>query len=349
LTVVDPNVATAAQIRDWSVAVREDIPRMTAHELSDLESTLIAVKHRLRKLGQDIAETERTRIRAVQRIGELLGPGLPGDYDRALLGNTNIGKNQQCLSQAERERRHQARLLARYPEVVDEALAQSKPSLNKAVNLCKRKRAADEAVNVAQQMAEAIVVDGEVVDEPAQWWWQLGDHLLYCGDSSDQEFIERARGAKLAFADPPYNAGKAEWDHGFTWRHDYLTEIADIAAVTPGISAIADFFGTTTMPYRWSIAAHISNGMTRGPLGFGNWIYVAIFSGLDSIHRSAQDHMTLTVDASTTHEAAHESRKPARLLIDLIQLFTDEGDLVVDPFLGSGTTLFAADSAVMRT
>ncbi|MGH4008677.1 MAG: DNA methyltransferase [Pseudonocardiaceae bacterium] len=312
---------------------------MSADKLSELESTLIAVKHRLRRLGEDIDEAERTRIATVQRIGQLLGQGKPGRPETS--GNHYVVKTRR--SQAEKDHDYHARLLAQYPDVVEQALAQPKPSLNKAVNLCKRARAADEAAKVAQQMAE--VIEGGSADEQAHKWWQLGDHLLYCGDSSDQEFIERARGAKLAFADPPYNAGKAEWDHGFTWRHDYLTEIADIAAVTPGISAIADFFGTTTMPYRWSIAAHISNGMTRGPLGFGNWIYVAIFSGLDSIHRSAQDHMTLTVDASTTHEAAHESRKPARLLIDLIQLFTDEGDLVVDPFLGSGTTLFAADSA----
>lgn len=218
------------------------------------------------------------------------------------------------------------------------------------MNLCKRQRAAEEAAKVAEQMA-ATVVEEQADSEPAGPtgpWWQLGDHLLYCGDSADQEFIDRAKSARLAFADPPYNAEKAEWDRGFTWRHDYLADVADIAAVTPGISAIADFFGATTMPYRWSMAAHVSNGMTRGALGFGNWIYVAIFSRLGSIHRNAQDHRTITVDASTTHEAGHESRKPVRLLVDLIQLFTDEGDLVVDPFLGSGTTLFAAEQAGRR-
>ncbi|MGH3540781.1 MAG: DNA methyltransferase [Mycobacterium sp.] len=315
---------------------------MTEDDLDWVEVRLIALRKRLRQLGKDIDETERSRILAWERKGQLLGEATPGRP--VTLVNANVKNANDSLSAAERYGRHQARLLAAYPEVVREAIKDTKPSLNKTVNLCKRARAAEEAAKVAHQMAG--VIQGELVDgEQTGKWWQLGDHLLYCGDSSDQEFIDRAKGAKLAFADPPYNAGKAEWDHGFTWRHDYLTEIADVAAVTPGISAIADFFGTTTMPYRWSIAAHISNGMTRGPLGFGNWIYVAIFSGLDSIHRNAQDHITLTVDASTTHEASHESRKPARLLIDLIQLFTDEGDLVVDPFLGSGTTLFAADSA----
>lgn len=179
-------------------------------------------------------------------------------------------------------------------------------------------------------------------------WWQLGDHLLYCGDSTDEGFVDRARGAKFAFADPPYNAGKAEWDHGFTWRHDYLAEIAEIAAVTPGISAIADFFEGTSMPYRWSMSAWITNGMTRGALGFGNWIYIALFSTGESLHRNAQDHLRITVDASSTGETIHESRKPAGLLVELLHTFTTEGDTVVDPFLGSGTTLFAAEQAGRR-
>jgi hypothetical protein len=343
ITEFDPKMASARRIREWTIAVRERIPEMSADELADLESTLIAVKHRLRRLGADINEAEHTRIRAVQRIGQLLGPGSRG---RPGMSQTqDITKSGH--SQTERNRDYQARLLAQYPEVVEKALQDGRPTLNKAVNLCKRQRAADEAAKVAQQMTENVILEGDC-GAPEQKWWQLGEHLLYCGDSADQEFIDQAKGAKLAFADPPYNADKAQWDHGFTWRHDYLTDVADTALVTPGISAIADFFATTTMPYRWSIAAHITNGMTRGALGFGNWIYVAIFSRADSIHRNAQDHMALTVDATTTHESGHESRKPSRLLVDLIQLFTDEGDLVVDPFLGSGTTLFAAEQAGRR-
>ena len=186
-----------------------------------------------------------------------------------------------------------------------------------------------------------------VVVKPEQWW-ELGEHLLYCGDSADPAFAEQTRGAAFAFADPPYNAGKADWDEGFTWRHDYLADAAKVTAVTPGISAIADMFAVTAMPYRWSMAAWITNGMTRGALGFGNWIYIALFSTQESIHRNAQDHLRITVNAATTDETAHASRKPAALLVELLDLFTDAGDTVVDPFLGSGTTLFAAERTGRR-
>ncbi len=44
----------------------------------------------------------------------------------------------------------------------------------------------------------------------------------------------------------------------------------------------------------------------------------------------------------------HPSRKPIRLINELIELFTNKDDLIVDPFLGSGTTLIAADKLGRR-
>lgn len=358
LAELDPAAATTVQIREWAVSVRTRIPEMTEDELNQVDALLIALRTRLRQLGQDIDETERSRILAWKRKGELLGP--PKAEFR---GNQHTAsaalENGNAADQRDRQERARARLLAKHPEAVEEVLSGPKPSLNKAINLAKRQEAAAKATKVAERMAAEIEtrplvivddLDDELpeVDEPEppaalSNWWQLGRHLLYCGDSTDPEFVERTRGARLAFADPPYNAGKADWDHGFVWAHDYLADSAEVVLVTPGISAVADFFAVTRMPYRWSIAAHITNGMTRGALGFGNWIYTAVFSNARSIHRNAQDHMALSVDASSTPESGHESRKPARLLVNLIDLFTDEGDTVVDPFLGSGTTLFAAD------
>lgn len=177
-------------------------------------------------------------------------------------------------------------------------------------------------------------------------WHKLGDHLLYCGDSTDEEFVAACQGA-LAFADPPYNAGKAAWDEGFEWRHDYLAEVADIVAVTPGIAALAGFLADTEMPYQWSMAAEITNGMTSGALRFGNWICVTLFSH-GSIYRKAKDHVRIPAATGDDQGGGHVARKPVRLLTHLIELFTTKGDTVVDPFLGSGTTLIAADRTGRR-
>lgn len=202
-----------------------------------------------------------------------------------------------------------------------------------------------QATALVVEYRKAAVIEAAKSVQPGQWW-QLGEHLLYCGDSADEAFIAKAEGS-FAFADPPYNAGKADWDAGFAWGHDWLTDRADLVAVTPGISAIPHFLRVTEMPYRWSMAAWITNGMTRGALGFGNWIYVALFAEAESIHRNTQDHLRINVSPAAV-STLHESRKPAELLVSLIETFTDAGDVVLDPFLGSGTTLFAAEQTGRR-
>ena len=41
-------------------------------------------------------------------------------------------------------------------------------------------------------------------------------------------------------------------------------------------------------------------------------------------------------------ERVHETQKPVDLMLDLVADFTDPGDLILDPFAGSGTTAIAA-------
>lgn len=181
--------------------------------------------------------------------------------------------------------------------------------------------------------------------------WRLGRHILYCGNSASDEFINlcKQQEVSFAFADPPYNAGVDEWDVNFEWRHDYLSDIAPIVAVTPGISAIKDFMRITSMPYKWSMAYWIDNGMTRGALGFGNWMYVALFSK-QSLYRNAQDVKIILPDSERVsitggdHDTfKHKGRKPLSLLTHIISLFTEENQTIVDPFLGTGTSIIACE------
>jgi site-specific DNA-methyltransferase (adenine-specific) len=47
-------------------------------------------------------------------------------------------------------------------------------------------------------------------------------------------------------------------------------------------------------------------------------------------------------DNSKEYPKIHPTQKPVSLLKQLIEIFTDEGDVVIDPCAGSGTTLRAA-------
>jgi len=46
----------------------------------------------------------------------------------------------------------------------------------------------------------------------------------------------------------------------------------------------------------------------------------------------------------TKTEKIHPTQKPVELLEKLIKIFTDEGDVIIDPCAGSGSTLIAADN-----
>lgn len=181
----------------------------------------------------------------------------------------------------------------------------------------------------------------------------IGNHTIIHGDNTDPKVKAMLpESVALVFCDPPYNATSESWDGSHAWNQDYLAEIADIVAVTPGISAIPDFMRATQMPYKWSHACFIENGMARGALGFGNWMYTALFSRLKSIHRNAQDIERITIKASDKfedHLVGAKRQKPPAYLACLFNLLTNEGDTIIDAFGGSGTTLSVAEKLGRKT
>lgn len=183
--------------------------------------------------------------------------------------------------------------------------------------------------------------------------WILGDHVLYCGDTSTDEFRTLIRDriggtAALAFADPPYGANVEGYDDSkFYWQHDYLADAADIVVVTPGIVSIFELARRTSMPYRWSLAAWITNGMTRGAVGFGNWMYAAVFSA-GSVFRQAQDFGKVTISNAEAADTDHPTRKPTEYVQWIVETFSKPKEWVIDPFLGSGQTLMVCEASGRR-
>jgi site-specific DNA-methyltransferase (adenine-specific) len=47
-------------------------------------------------------------------------------------------------------------------------------------------------------------------------------------------------------------------------------------------------------------------------------------------------------DSTGGDKAPHPTTKPIALMLELVSLFTDPGEVILDPFAGSGTTLVAA-------
>jgi tRNA/tmRNA/rRNA uracil-C5-methylase (TrmA/RlmC/RlmD family) len=80
------------------------------------------------------------------------------------------------------------------------------------------------------------------------------------------------------------------------------------------------------------VAAWNLNSLTRGNIGFNNWLG-AVVAGKKP--RQGPNFFEFAVRGEMP---AHPSPKPIEYMLKLIARLTDEGDTVLDPFMGSGTT-----------
>lgn len=173
-------------------------------------------------------------------------------------------------------------------------------------------------------------------------WYKVSNQYLYFGSNTDSEFIDNLPKAKFCFADPPYNAGVDEWDYNFKWELDYLQQYADIIAVTPGGWNACNFYKETKMNYIWEMFCWISNGMTHGRCGYANVIKTCIFGNVKP--KISQDFWKITIKTSESDDTKHKGRKPYDFMIHMIDLFTVENDIIIDPFAGSGTTMLLCEN-----
>ena len=172
-------------------------------------------------------------------------------------------------------------------------------------------------------------------------WYKVGNQFLYFGSNTDKEFIEKLPKAKFAFADPPYNAGVDKWDFDYKWELDYIENYADVVAVTPGGWNTCNFYKETNMNYIWEMFCWITNGMTHGKCGYANVIKTSIFGKVKP--KISQDFWKINIDISKTEDTKHKGRKPYDFMIHLIDMFTNEKDIIIDVFAGSGTTLLMCE------
>lgn len=100
-------------------------------------------------------------------------------------------------------------------------------------------------------------------------------------------------------------------------------------------------------PYKHILAWDKGNRGTVGDLkcGFGE-AWEAIFYGMKGRRplRGPRPRTVIRRDWSSTMDPVHPTVKPIDLLRQITQYSAHEGEIVLDPFMGSGTTLVAAKS-----
>ena len=182
-------------------------------------------------------------------------------------------------------------------------------------------------------------------EPPLKPYYDDGTCVIYHADCRD---VLPGLTADLAFADPPYGVG-LEYGHAYTddagsgysafmgWVAAEIQRAAPIAFVTPGIRNLWRWPVPT-----WVIAWTKPGSTRRSDLGgFNEWEPVLMYGKRRLYHdvRSLPTVANLSTNGAT---GDHPCPKPLRLLTWLIAEGSDDGATVLDPFMGSGTTLRAA-------
>ena len=187
--------------------------------------------------------------------------------------------------------------------------------------------------------------------------WQIGEHRLLCGDSTKREDVERVMGgekAELAPVDPPYNVGfdydgetvddkkTAEIYENFSraW-FGLCEEFSERQIVTPGCNNLASWL-------RWFDAYHWApwtktNSLTNGKVSrFWCWEPV-LFFGSGWKRKRGNDVFDYPIGMQKD-TANHPCPKPIKMWIDLIENYSEDGDVIFESFGGSGTTFVACQN-----
>jgi hypothetical protein len=185
--------------------------------------------------------------------------------------------------------------------------------------------------------------------------WQLGDHRLVCGDSTDKATVERVmRGEKavLGFSDPPYGINiDISWFSALNLKRGKpANKSNDTLQGDDGSLDLSCAFLTA----RWLVWGfpHIAHpGMTGWLVwdkwpgadnGLGNPVELALtnlWNGFRLIRLMWRGYYR----AAGEKREPHPTQKPVGVCQPFIEQYTKIGDVVIDPFGGSGTTLIACE------
>ena len=185
--------------------------------------------------------------------------------------------------------------------------------------------------------------------EPGQTWI-LGDHWIECGDSTDSEVIDRMCGDNdidMVWSDPPFGKG------GYAGRGGKLDAVQGDDADD---ETIEEFYLVGDAPEvyvccDWETYYHLlaSRGKPRSLIVWAKQVF-----GMGRGYRRQHEFIGYYGEFDSTTESdlwnidrgggyIHPTQKPVELPERAIKNSTNPGDIVLDPFLGSGTTLIACE------
>ena len=205
----------------------------------------------------------------------------------------------------------------------------------------------------------------------------LGPHRILCGDSSKAEDVARLMDGKKAgmvFTDPPYNVdyGSANRQSADGWdkiKNDNLPQAEYETWLNKVFVNMAAHLGAGSAFYIWNghrqfgpmhqilstqgfhISCVITWAKERFALGYGDYNQQTEFclygwkedNGAHKWYGEAKESTLWSISREGSNTYEHPTQKPVALAERAIKNSSQRGDLVCDLFLGSGSTISAAE------
>lgn len=154
----------------------------------------------------------------------------------------------------------------------------------------------------------------------------------------------------LVLTDPPYGISKEgitndtnlnEYYKSLPIIYDKL-KLDTFFLVFVSIKKLNQFFYYNPFQFVWQYILYINNGMVRGSLGFNKYMSILIFKkGNPKICSVSGDVMEVSTSAESCAKRKHPTEKPDFLIRKLLIMFSKKESIILDPFMGSGTTAVA--------
>lgn len=175
---------------------------------------------------------------------------------------------------------------------------------------------------------------------------------IYHGDC--REILPQLGPADLVLTDPPYGIalsnharGKERRDMDWTIRNDSTQEcgaaVLTILGILPTLafaSPMRPWPGKWKQHLVWEKGEHVSGGGDPATFWKPSWELVQVRN--TGALNGSRDGAVLRFLADKDDYALHPTPKPISLFCYLIDKVSRPGDTILDPFMGSGTTLVAA-------
>lgn len=192
---------------------------------------------------------------------------------------------------------------------------------------------------------------------PIKPYYSEDNGVIYCGDCLEVMKHIPDNSVDLVLTDPPYNVGidygngsdKQKEDKFVEWFESIIKELTRILRDGGNFISIV---GEHNLPkkleilskhltYNWIIVWYKPNAMQFGKTGYSVQSLIQWYSkGKGFKNGKKRDVIVVPINPSKNRNG-HPTPKPLDLISELVVRFSNDKDVVLDPFLGSGTTAVA--------